>query len=131
MSTQLIHSERRFSHLTYFAGILTFVLLFISCSDNGTSIEEPQNVEQVGDFLESLPSWNQFAPSESTQPPMPAGDPDSQEDVTLDVEVVTDDGSTELLENVTYSCQAQPYTLTDNPEQIAMYSPDREILYAG
>ena len=49
----------------------------------------------------------------------------------MDVEVVTDDGSTELLENVTYSCQAQPYTLTDNPEQIAMYSPDREILYAG
>src|SRR6056297_2039586 len=116
--------------LTAFLIILPFYLV-TACSDNGTSVEEPQNVEQVGDFLESLPSWNQFAPAESTQPPTPAGEPENQEDVTMDVEVVTDDGSTELLENVTYSCQAQPYTLTDNPEQIAMYSPDREILYAG
>jgi len=131
MSTQRIHSERRFSHLTYLAAIVTPVLLFISCSDNGTSVEEPQNVEQVGDFLESLPSWNQFAPPESTQPPTPAGDAVSQEDVTMDVEIVNEEGGTDLLENVTYSCQDQPYTLTDNPQQIAMYSPDREILYAG
>jgi len=131
MSTQRFHSERRFSHLTYLAAIVTPVLLFISCSDNGTSVEEPQNVEQVGDFLESLPSWNQFAPPESTQPPTPAGDAVSQEDVTMDVEIVNEEGGTDLLENVTYSCQDQPYTLTDNPQQIAMYSPDREILYAG
>jgi hypothetical protein len=74
MSTQKIHSERRFSHLTYLAVILTPIRFLISCSDNGTSVEEPQNVEQVDDFLKNLPSWNQFAPAESTQPPTPAGE---------------------------------------------------------
>jgi len=108
------------------------LILFSSCKENGASVEESQNVEQVGDYLESLPSWNQFAPAESTQPPTPDGDAVDEEPVELDeVEKVDDDGNVYTEENVTYSCQAQPYTLTDNPEQIAMYSPDREILYAG
>lgn len=131
MTIHLMYSGRRFFQFIYFIAIAVLFLLLTSCSDNGTSIEEPQNVEQVSDFLESLPSWNQFAPAETTQPPTPDGDLENQGDVTMNVEVVNDDGDVELLDNVTYSCQAQPYTLTDNPQQIAMYSPDREILYAG
>ncbi|TVQ10455.1 MAG: hypothetical protein EA364_12345, partial [Balneolaceae bacterium] len=49
----------------------------------------------------------------------------------MNVEVINEDGSLGLLQNVTYSCQVQPFTLSQNPQQIAMYSPDREILYAG
>ena len=51
--------------------------------------------------------------------------------MVLNVEVINEEGDVEILEDVTYSCQSQPFTLTDNPQQIAMYSPDREILYAG
>ncbi len=101
-----------------------------SCSDNGTSAEQPVT-EDVSNYLQALPSWSQFAPPGQKQPPTEAGEAQAEQDVVLDVEVINDDGSLGMLENVTYSCQVQPFTLTDNPQQIAMYSPDREILYAG
>ena len=82
-------------------------------------------------YLQDLPSWSTFAPAEANQAPTPDGDPVEEEPVTRDVEKVDDDGNVYTEENVVYSCQVQPYTLTQNPEQIAMYSPDREILWAG
>ena len=106
------------------------LILLSSCSDNGTSADQP-STKDVTNYLQSLPSWNQFAPPGQTQPPTPIGEAQTEQDVVLDVEVIREDGNTELLENVTYSCQMQPFTLSRNPEQIAMYSPDREILYAG
>ncbi|MCA1803442.1 MAG: thiol-activated cytolysin family protein [Rhodothermaceae bacterium] len=107
------------------------LILITSCKDNGTSVDPFENSEDVGNYLQGLPSWSQFAPPGQTQPPTPAGEAEAEEDVVLDVEVINEDGNVDLLENVTYSCQVQPFTLTDNPQQIAMYSPDREILYAG
>ena len=107
------------------------LILFSSCKDNGTSAEEPVNTEDVSGYLQELPSWNQFSPPGQTQPPTAAGEAQVEEDVELDVEVINEDGSTDLLADVVYSCQVQPFTLTENPQQIAMYSPDREILYAG
>ncbi|MFO7539794.1 MAG: thiol-activated cytolysin family protein [Chloroflexota bacterium] len=96
-----------------------------------STIDPPISTEDVSNYLQGLPSWSQFAPPGQTQPPTPAGEAQTGEDVLLDVELFHEDGSLGLLENVTYSCQVQPFTLTDNPQQIAMYSPDREILYAG
>jgi hypothetical protein len=111
-------------------------LTFAACdSSPGTApgAEPPQEVsEGVGDYLQALPSWNQFAPAEPNQAPTPAADPVEEEPVTLaEVEKVDDEGNVYTETNVVYSCQVQPYTLTQNPEQIAMYSPDREILWAG
>ena len=106
------------------------LILLNSCSDNGSSIVQP-DTEDVSSYLQELPSWSQFAPQGQTQPPTPAGEAQAEDDVVLDVEVVNSEGGIDLLENVTYSCQVQPFTLTANPQQIAMYSPDREILYAG
>ncbi len=106
------------------------LILLSSCYDNGTSVEQPSS-EDVTNYLQELPSWSQFAPPGQTQPPTPAGEAQAEEDVVLDVEVINEQGNVELLQNVTYSCQVQPFTLTANPQQIAMYSPDREILYAG
>ena len=91
----------------------------------------PPSTEDVSNYLQELPSWSQFSPPGETQPPTPLGDPEPLEDVVMDVEVINEDGSITILQDVTYSCQTQPFTLADNPQQIAMYSPDREILYAG
>lgn len=111
---------------------LCFLLFLLSsCSDNGTSVNPPIDTEDVTKYLEELPSWDQFSPRGQAQPPTPIGDPETEDDVILDVEVINEDGSVELLENVTYTCQTQPFTLTNNPQQIAMYSPDRDILYAA
>ncbi|MDZ7755997.1 thiol-activated cytolysin family protein [Rhodohalobacter sp.] len=107
------------------------LILLSSCSENGTSIEQPTDTEDVDEFLQGLPSWNQFSPPGQTQPPTAVGEAQPEEDAEIDVVVINEDGTTSTLKNVTYSCQSQPFTLTDNPQQIAMYSPDREILYAG
>ncbi|NBC26673.1 MAG: hypothetical protein GVY08_07425 [Bacteroidetes bacterium] len=107
------------------------LFLLSSCSDNGTSVEQPADTEGVDEFLEGLPGWSAFAPAEPDQPPTPAGEPVDEESVEMDVEKVDENGNVYVEENVVYSCQTQPYTLTQNPEQIAMYSPDREILWAG
>ncbi|TVR36323.1 MAG: hypothetical protein EA390_00765 [Balneolaceae bacterium] len=111
--------------------VCLMLILLSSCSDNGTSVEHPANTENVGNYLQELPGWNEFSPPGQNQSPTPNGEVLVEEDVVMDVEVVNEDGNVELLQNVTYSCQVQPFTLTRNPEQIAMYSPDREILYAG
>lgn len=101
-------------------------LLLSSCEKKGTG-----DLSDVSAFLEELPSWNEFSPPGEIQPPTEKGEPVPLEPVVLDVEVINDDGSIEILEDVSYNCQSQPFTLSDNPQQIAMYSPDREILYAG
>lgn len=80
------------------------LILLSSCSENGTSVEQPIT-EDVTNYLQALPSWSQFAPPGQTQPPTAAGEAQAEEDVTLDVEVIKEDGSLDLLENVTYSCQ--------------------------
>jgi len=123
------------------SGVIKLICLFslllslVSCSGDTSSTsavpDEPDTSNGVGGFLETLPSWSEFSPPQNSQSPAPAGEAQVEEDVELDVEVINDDGSMDLLEDVTYSCQVQPFTLTDNPEQIAMYSPDRDILYAG
>jgi hypothetical protein len=126
---QLIMTKRIFSYCSL-AVIGAVLILFSSCEKNEVT-DPPIDTEDVGQYLQGLPSWSQFSPPGETQPPTAIGDPVPLDDVVLDVEVINEDGSITVLENVTYSCQSQPFTLADNPQQIAMYSPDREILYAG
>ena len=96
-----------------------------------SSCEKKEEPTDVSSFLQELPSWNEFSPPGETQAPTAKGEPVPLDEVVMDVEVINEDGSVEILEDVTYSCQSQPFTLADNPQQIAMYSPDREILYVG
>ncbi len=107
------------------------ILTIVSSCEKKEELDPPIGTEDVTNYLQELPSWSQFSPPGETQAPTPTGDPVPLEDAVLDVEVINEDGSITLLEDVTYSCQSQPFTLADNPQQIAMYSPDREILYAG
>jgi hypothetical protein len=111
--------------------ILLLALILVAC-DSGPGTAPPEDVgESVGTYLQGLPSWSEFAPSKSDQEPTPIGDPVDEEPIELNVEKVDDNGGSYTEENVVYACQVQPYTLAQNPEQIAMYSPDREILWAG
>ncbi|NBC17384.1 MAG: hypothetical protein GVY18_08745 [Bacteroidetes bacterium] len=115
----------------YLFPIALIALTLVAC-DSSPATAPPENVgEDVAAYLQALPGWAEFSPLESEQEPTPAGDPVEEEPVTLDVEKVDDDGSVYTEEDVVYACQTQPYTLSQNPEQIAMYSPDREILWAG
>ena len=124
---------KKLSRGIIYSALLIVMLVFLSAckkGSSGTGPEEPEVVE-VGQYLQDLPDWTEFSPPESEQPPTPAGEASPLEEEVLDVEVVDSTGAVTLLEDVTYSCQEQPFTLTENPQQIAMYSPDREILWAG
>ncbi len=114
----------------YSRAVIGAMLIIISSCEKKEEVDPP-STEDVGQYLQELPSWSQFSPPGETQPPTPLGEPEPLEDVVLDVEVINEDGSITILQDVTYSCQTQPFTLAANPQQIAMYSPDREILYAG
>lgn len=114
---------------------LTVIILslFLIACDSGPGSSPPTDEvgEDVEAYLQDLPDWEEFAPAEPDQPPTPTGDPVDEAPVTLDVEKVDDEGNVYTEEDVVYSCQAQPFTLTQNPNQIAMYDPDRDIAWAG
>ncbi|NBC86398.1 MAG: hypothetical protein GVY25_09425, partial [Bacteroidetes bacterium] len=112
--------------------LVTVGALTLTACDSTPVTAPPDDVgESVEAYLQNLPDWDDFAPPEPDQPPTPTGDPVEEEPVTRDVDKVDDDGNVYTEENVVYSCQTQPYTMTQNPEQIAMYSPDQDILWAG
>ncbi|NBC17306.1 MAG: hypothetical protein GVY18_08345 [Bacteroidetes bacterium] len=120
--------------MTYLRALLlisVMALLCAACDSDPVGVEPDTVNGDVSSYLQDLPSWSTFAPAEPNQDPTPTGDPVDEESVELNVEKVDEDGNVYTEENVVYSCQVQPFTLTQNPEQIAMYSPDREILWAG
>ncbi len=92
--------------------------------------------QSVTDYLQSLGSWAAFSPQLPDQAPTPVDDPVTLPPDTLNVQqIVEEDGGAsarvEVVPNVVYQCTETPYTLTDNPERIVMYNPDRSILWPG
>jgi len=85
-------------------------------------------------LADSLPSWATYTAdvNKPDSPPAPTGAPaDTTTTVDSSVSQVQDDGSVTVVPDVTYRCVSTPYTLTSNPQQIVMYSPDVDILYPG
>ncbi|MEM8487344.1 MAG: thiol-activated cytolysin family protein [Bacteroidota bacterium] len=109
---------------------LVFALQSVGC-DSGDSMGPSGPVEEVGQYMQDLPSWSAFSPTTPSQAPTATGDAVAQQEVVLDVEQINEDGTTEILPDVTYTCETQPFTITENPQQIAIYSPDAELLWPG
>ncbi len=115
-----------FSLFSRLSVLLLAALLVFSCKKEPV---EPNMA--VPDFFKSLPTWEAFADNAPEQNPMPTGQAGQTTTETLDVPQIQEDGSIDTLYNVTYTCEQIPYSLTKNPEQIVMYSPDVEILWPG
>ncbi len=101
--------------------------LLVSCS------EEPQ--DGVDAALQALPTWEEFSPPLPDQEPMAVGDPVFFVE-TAPLTVIGDpdeDGDvlTETFDDVTYECTSTPYSMTETPDAIVMYSPDVEVLWPG
>lgn len=86
---------------------------------------------QVTQYLQSLPNWATFAPTQPDIPPTPTGPAQALPAEVTDLRQVEDDGSVTVVPDVTYACTQTPYTLRDTPERVVMYSPDVEILWPG
>ncbi|GAB5536935.1 MAG: hypothetical protein Rubg2KO_31840 [Rubricoccaceae bacterium] len=119
----------------------TALLLFAACDSAGPGTNEcpdPGNPAcggpvdgTVSEYMQDLPSWDQFKPDVPEQPATPTGAPVEEAPVTMDVTTLDDDGNPVIAEDVTYTCTSTPYTLADTPEDIVIYDPDRSVLYPG
>lgn len=111
------------------AGSLPFLLT--ACDKE----PEPGPIDTSGmttaEFFQTLPTWEEFAENPPVSDAAPTGGLGDETSQTIDVPLIQDDGSIDTLYNVTYTCQETPYSLTQNPEQVVMYSPDIEILWPG
>jgi len=113
------------------------VVLAISggCGANNTAGPGGNVTGDVNGYLsDSLPGWATYTAdvNQPDTPPAPTGaPPDTMTAVDSSVSEVQDDGSVTVVPDVTYRCVSTPYTLTSNPQQVVMYSPDVDILYPG
>ncbi|MBE0564528.1 MAG: thiol-activated cytolysin family protein [Krumholzibacteria bacterium] len=102
-----------------------------ACSGSDDAAKPGTPVGTVSGYMADLPDWETYSPLLSEEPPTATGEPVDAGTETLDVEVINDDGTTSTLADVNYVCRETPYRLTENPEEIVMFSPDREILWPG
>lgn len=115
--------------------LLAALALLTACADPSAN---PSSTS-VDDLLLELPAWDQFAPPEQDQRPQPVEGAEVIEfEEAITYETITDEDADgdgiadiEILEDVVSICTSVPYTMTDTPERIVMYSPDVELLWPG
>lgn len=113
--------------------VLILFLTVVACDSGGgttPSDNSPGDVEDVNAYLDALPAWTTFSP---TQPDDggPIGDPVAEDPISVDVDSIGDDGEVYTIENVEYTCEVQEYSLTRTPgREIVMYNPS-ELLWPG
>lgn len=111
----------------------TLIILGISCSRDEGAGTGPGPNPDVDTYLQSLPSWAQFAPPGADQDPAPTGAPASVVfDTVAEVRSVVDSlGSVRIDSQVPYVCEVTPYSVTRNPKDLVMYSPNQAIVFPG
>lgn len=127
---QLPEVMNTLNRITRLSLALLLLGLIYSCKKDPVPEPMPEGTTPE-EFFRSLPSWDDFADNPAEAAPAPTGEAGDEVSQTVDVPQIQDDGSIDTLYNVTYTCQETPYSLSSNPEQIVMYSPDAEILWPG
>ncbi len=94
--------------------------------------EEPPPTLSVSEYLQGLPDWEEFSPVLEEVPSTRLGDPVSSAETIDNVAIVDPDtGGIIGYRSEQYSCTSTTFTMTDTPEKIVMFSPDRELLWPG
>ncbi|HEX6134232.1 MAG TPA: thiol-activated cytolysin family protein [Longimicrobiales bacterium] len=114
------------------AGALLLILLLTpaACSDGGGGggpTEPPPGPPpaSVNELVATMPaSWSEYSP------PLPAANTAAGTQTTVD-ETVQEKDVNGVLQNVIYTCTETPYSLTDTPQEIAMYQPNANIMWVG
>ncbi|MFK7922443.1 MAG: thiol-activated cytolysin family protein [Bacteroidia bacterium] len=116
----------------FYQSLLAALLLVSLGACKKTIIDPPPPpVSNLPEFFNGLPTWEEFADNPPVTAAAPTGGAPTALSQTLDVPQIQEDGSIDTLYNVTYDCQQTPYSLSEDPQQIVMYSPDLEILWPG
>lgn len=88
-------------------------------------------VENVPDYLASLPPWEDFSPLQPETEPQFTGEMGDEVTEVIDVERITEEGEVVIEEDVEITCQAEIYSLSKNPQEFMMFNPNSNILWAG
>ncbi|MEZ5397990.1 MAG: thiol-activated cytolysin family protein, partial [Bryobacterales bacterium] len=92
---------------------LALALALAACHGSDGVSSDPAD---LGAYLRELPGWDEVSP-----PVVPADGPTGDAPTEHDADV---DGTA-------YRCTTTPYRIQDNPEQLAMVSPDAAVLWPG
>jgi len=111
------------------AGLM--LTLVPSCSgDNGST--GPGSTTEVNSYLQSLPDWSSFSPPVPEEDSTPTGGPTFVSDtVAADSAPGNVLGQYTVRQNVIYACQDLPYSATETPSELVMYSPNPAFLWPG
>lgn len=85
-------------------------------------------------YFANLPSWEEFAAPDTVLKNGLQTEADTlpiTEVIVDSVPVFDDEGLESMMTDVRYVCQARPYSISDAPEKITMFSPNQSLLYAG
>lgn len=83
-------------------------------------------------YLQALPKWDQFSPPVADTAPTKVGDTTPSKETLENVPVI--DPTTKGVigyRTEDYTCASTTFSMKATPEKIAMFSPDREILWPG
>jgi hypothetical protein len=85
-------------------------------------LPQPTGVSQTGDsvdaFVSELPRWSEVSPDSLENNGEPIGEP-----AVAGEETAPDGGL--------YTCTTTPYSITKNPQEIAVHNPDAAVLWPG
>lgn len=104
-----------------------------TCETDPSLCEEP-GPDTTAAYLSNLPSWQAFAQPDTTLRNELNAEGDTlpiREEIIDSVLAFDADGVSDVMRDVRYVCQARPYSISDAPEKITMFDPNRSILYAG
>ena len=124
-------SSRRISLLLPLALAFILAVALAACDGGGGDRPPSTEVEDVDAYLQDLPPWSAFSPTQPDQDPAPTGAAVTVDTVEVDVDSIgKDDGQVYTLEDVVYTCETEEYSITQNPREVVMYNPS-ELLWPG
>jgi hypothetical protein len=104
---------------------VTFALSVVACGSGDDAPPPPPPDQSVGNYLQALPSWDQFSPPvEDQDPKVVSATP------VVDTELVNE-VKNGVFTTTQYKCLSTEFDMRKTPEKIVMFSPDREILWPG
>lgn len=141
MPTRAHVSDKRTGRFRAWSLILPIVILAacgeetadLTC-ESDPSLCDSDDTAEVGAYLAELPSWQDFANPDTTRRNELIVEADTlpiQEEILDSVPVYDSTGVAGYQQDVRYVCQARPFSISDAPERIIMFDPNRSILYAG
>jgi hypothetical protein len=88
--------------------------------------------QSPGSYLQALPKWEQFSPPVAAAAPAKIGGTVQTKETLQNVPVI--DPTTKGIigyRTEDYTCASTSFSMKETPEKLAMFSPDREILWPG